>query len=73
MGGTPEELQVMRELGDIDAASGDSDDYLSGSEEEVRDPAKRSGKKEEAFYTEGSEELKQARLTIAKYSLPKAQ
>jgi hypothetical protein len=30
-------------------------------------------KDEEVFYTEGSEELREARLMIAKYSLPRAQ
>jgi len=30
-------------------------------------------KDDEVFYTEGSEELKEARLLIAKYSLPRAQ
>jgi U4/U6 small nuclear ribonucleoprotein PRP4 len=33
----------------------------------------RKAKDEEVFYTEGSDDLKNARLLIAKYSLPRAQ
>jgi len=74
LGGTPEEIQNIRELAEIDAKSDESDDYMSGSGDEAGDhPSRSKGKKEEVFYTEGSLELKQARLEIAKYSLPKAQ
>ena len=33
----------------------------------------QKAKDEEVFYTEGSEELKESRIVIAKYSLPRAQ
>ena len=49
----------------------DSDDYMSGSDDQ--DIKKKGTKKEEEFYTEGSDDLKNARLAIAKYSIPKAQ
>ena len=62
-------------MADVDALSDQSDDYMSGSDDEnlAKGHSKQKVKKAEVFYTEGTQELKEARLEIAKYSLPKAQ
>jgi len=41
-------------------------------DEESKEKEKESAAEDGVFYTEGSEELKQARLAIAKFSIPLA-